>query len=202
MAAHRPWLSCSGLPPSRILAQRVAKLAVAAGGSVSNSSRSRGGTAFLTFLTFSAKTEIPDFPTTLEKSPNCPFCFRLLSSGFLSYIVIGEIEDAIPVGSFFGHQGLQDVEHSGRFNLGPSLRSGFRLRAPASLAPARRLKFESLLRHQGFLDCFLCSYRRWNPISSVYPRNWSWLSRAQAPKPCRKLRRGSGTQPRSWSTSI
>ncbi len=32
--------------------------------------------------------------------------------------------------------------------FGPSLHSGFRLRAPASLTPANRLKFESLLRHQ------------------------------------------------------
>src|ERR1035441_4879369 len=34
---------------------------------------------------------------------------------------------------------------------GPSLREGFRLRAPALLTPARRLKFESLLRRQVFL---------------------------------------------------
>src|ERR1039458_7483339 len=47
---------------------------------------------------------------------------------------------------------------------GPSLRSGFRLRAPASLTPAKRLKFKSLLRHQVFLitktfllAIFLCS---------------------------------------------
>src|SRR5260370_34658553 len=30
----------------------------------------------------------------------------------------------------------------------PSLRSGFRLRAPASLTPAKRLKFDSLRAHQ------------------------------------------------------
>src|ERR1019366_6581749 len=34
---------------------------------------------------------------------------------------------------------------------GPSLRSEFRLRAPALLTPARRLKFESPLRRQVFL---------------------------------------------------
>src|ERR1035437_5032384 len=34
---------------------------------------------------------------------------------------------------------------------GPSLRSGFRLQTPASLTPARRLKFESLLWRQVFL---------------------------------------------------
>src|SRR5437667_8299803 len=34
---------------------------------------------------------------------------------------------------------------------GPSLRSGFRLRAPAPLTPANRLKFESNRRHQYFL---------------------------------------------------
>ena len=32
-------------------------------------------------------------------------------------------------------------------SVGPSLSSGFRLRAPAPLTPAKRLKFESLLRH-------------------------------------------------------
>src|SRR5205814_6390311 len=34
------------------------------------------------------------------------------------------------------------------FTLDPSLRSGFRLRAPAPLTPANRLKFESNRRHQ------------------------------------------------------
>ncbi len=36
-------------------------------------------------------------------------------------------------------------------SVGPSLSSGFRLRAPAPLTPANRLKFESLLRHQVML---------------------------------------------------
>ena len=33
------------------------------------------------------------------------------------------------------------------------------------------IEVESLLRQLGFLGCFLCSYRRWKPISSVCPRN-------------------------------
>src|SRR5260370_39266696 len=45
-----------------------------------------------------------------------------------------------------------------RLSLGPSRRSGFRLRAPAALTPAKRLKFESLTAHQFLLSFHLCPF--------------------------------------------
>src|SRR5271167_1401594 len=47
---------------------------------------------------------------------------------------------------------------------GPSLRSGLRLRAPATLTPAKRLKFESYRRHQ-------CLSRGVHQVPHSFPRH-------------------------------
>src|SRR5713101_9751748 len=51
----------------------------------------------------------------------------------------------------------------------PSLRSGFRLRAPAALTPARRLKFESLRARQLLPDPSLRSGFRLRAPASLTP---------------------------------
>ena len=42
-----------------------------------------------------------------------------------------------------GYRGFESLSLRHGISLGPALRSGFRQQAPASLTPAKRLKFES-----------------------------------------------------------
>ena len=88
------------------------------------------------------------------------FCFRYnLETQFRHNAPVAQLDRVLgyePRGWEFDSLRAHHFFPTRRYCPDPSLRSGFRLRAPASLTPAKRLKFDSLRAHHLFSTLRYC----------------------------------------------